>query len=136
MSEKYEEAIPNKQYGNAVSLSKKDRQQGSTFDVSADRELMRLPTMKGERYISDRTELKENFIQKRVQRKVCVNKAWHSYLDEHFIDIMFQISSRAIFWCQFQETYQAHCFRTWQNITAYQLRMNYDIRHTGFSFFY
>lgn len=75
MSEKYEEAIPNKQYGNAVSLSKKDRQQGSTFDVSADRELMRLPTMKGERYISDRTELKENFIQKRVQRKVCVNKA-------------------------------------------------------------
>lgn len=47
MSEKFEGAIVNKHYGNGVTLSKKDRQQGSTFDVSADRELMRLPAMKG-----------------------------------------------------------------------------------------
>lgn len=37
----------NKHFGNGVSLSKKDRQQGSAFDISVDRELLRLPSMKG-----------------------------------------------------------------------------------------
>ena len=40
--------MTNKHFGNGVSLSKKDRQQGSAFDISVDRELLRLPTMKGE----------------------------------------------------------------------------------------
>jgi hypothetical protein len=41
--------MTNKHFGNGVSLSKKDRQQGSAFDISIDRELLRLPTMKGEK---------------------------------------------------------------------------------------
>ena len=41
-------AMTNKHFGNGVSLSKKDRQQGSAFDISVDRELLRLPAMKGD----------------------------------------------------------------------------------------
>jgi hypothetical protein len=40
--------MTNKLFGHGISLSKKDRQQGSAFDISVDRELLRLPAMKGE----------------------------------------------------------------------------------------
>ncbi|XP_028396269.1 serine/threonine-protein phosphatase 2A 56 kDa regulatory subunit gamma isoform-like isoform X2 [Dendronephthya gigantea] len=59
----YEVAMTNKQFGNGVSLSKKDRQQGSAFDISVDRELLRLPTMKDTRP-EDREEL---FVKKLQQ---------------------------------------------------------------------
>jgi hypothetical protein len=49
--ESYEGTMTNKHFGNGVSLSKKDRQQGSAFDISIDRELLRLPAMKGETII-------------------------------------------------------------------------------------
>lgn len=57
---------------NNVSLTKKDRQQGSAFDISVDRELLRMPAMKGKIIVAYTVDNK-NLIMKCNIIKYCAS---------------------------------------------------------------